>query len=97
MARSTHQNRHGTAAEGGAARLLQQLKETEEPIVLTVNGQAQVVIPDDTSYQRLLALVEQIETIEAIRKGLEDLDAGRTVSLERAWARFRSRHHDDKV
>jgi hypothetical protein len=92
MAKTTNERPVPVGPEGGTARFLQELRQTGEPIVLTLNGQAQLIIPDDASYQRLLDLVEQIETMEAIREGLEDLKAGRTLSLEEVRERFLQRH-----
>ena len=52
-----------------------------EPVVLTVNGKAQVVVQDAAAYQKLLdaaAKTEREETVAAIREGLADVKAGRT-------------------
>ncbi|WP_017653901.1 type II toxin-antitoxin system Phd/YefM family antitoxin [Fortiea contorta] len=60
------------------SEFIQQLKETGQPVVLTVNGKAELVVQDAESYQKLLELLEQLETIAGVRKGLEDLEALRT-------------------
>lgn len=63
------------------SQYLEQLHESGEPVVLTVNGKAQVVVQDAAAYQRLVeraALAEREETIAAIREGLADVEAGRT-------------------
>jgi prevent-host-death family protein len=54
---------------------IERLEETGEPVVLTVNGRARLVVQDAASYQRMLELVRQAETIEAIREGLEAVAA----------------------
>ncbi|MBN3926694.1 type II toxin-antitoxin system Phd/YefM family antitoxin [Nostoc sp. NMS4] len=64
------------------SEFIQQMKETGQPLVLTVNGKAELVVQDAESYQKLLELLEQLETIAGIRKGLEDVDAGRTRPVE---------------
>jgi PHD/YefM family antitoxin component YafN of YafNO toxin-antitoxin module len=61
---------------------VQQLKETGEPLVLTINGKAELVVQDAASYQKLLQIAEEARVLEGIRKGLEDLEAGRTMSLD---------------
>ncbi len=43
--------------------LMQQLRESGRPMVVTVNGNAQVVVQDASSYQKLLDRVEAIEAI----------------------------------
>lgn len=63
------------------AQYLEQLHETGEPMLLTVNGKAEVVVQDAAAYQRLVELaarVDREETIAAIREGLADVEAGRT-------------------
>lgn len=64
------------------SEFIQQMKETGQPVVLTVNGKAELVVQDAESYQKLLELLEQLETIAGIRKGLEDVDAGKTRPIE---------------
>jgi prevent-host-death family protein len=63
------------------AEYLERLHKTGEPVVLTVNGKAQVVVQDARAYQKLLesaAKAEREETVAAIRAGLADVKAGRT-------------------
>lgn len=51
-------------------KVMRQMKKTKEPVVLTVNGKAAVVIQDAESYQRLLELKEQSEVVEILRQRL---------------------------
>jgi prevent-host-death family protein len=37
-------------------KVMRQMKKTKEPVVLTVNGKAAVVVQDAESYQKLLEL-----------------------------------------
>ena len=57
-------------------QLLQQLKETGEPVVITINGKAEFIVQDATSYQQLMDLVERLDAIEAIREGFKDAEEG---------------------
>ena len=61
---------------------IEQLEQTGEPVVLTINGRARVVVQDAESYQRLLELLNRAETIEAIREGLDAVKLGNTMSLD---------------
>ena len=61
---------------------LQQLKATGEPVVLTISGKAELVVRDAASYQKSLDLAEEARVVEAIRQGLADREAGRTISLD---------------
>lgn len=69
------------------ADYLRQLHETGAPVVLTVNGKAEVVVQDAAAYQRLVDLAakaDRQETVEAIREGLADANAGRVKPARKA-------------
>ncbi len=51
-------------------QLITQMKNTGHPIVLTINGKAELVIQDATSYHKLLDTIEELETIMGIKKRL---------------------------
>lgn len=68
---------------------LKQLKDTGEPVVLTINGKAELVVQDAASYQKLLDIADQAKVLEGIRRGLEDMRAGRTQPLDEAFADIR--------
>ena len=57
---------------------VQHLKESGEPLVLTIDGVAALVVQDAASYQNLLDLAETSRVVEGIRLGLADMKAGRT-------------------
>lgn len=70
-----------TAFKRDSALMLKRLHKSGEPVVLTVNGKAEVVVQDATAYQRLVEraeAAERAETVAAIREGLADVEAGRT-------------------
>jgi prevent-host-death family protein len=56
---------------------LRQLKETGHPIVLTINGKAELVVQDAASYQKLIELAEQAEELEITRRAVAEMEAGR--------------------
>ena len=74
------------------AKFLQQLRKTGRPVVLTVNGKAQLVVQDAESYQKLLDLVDWFGTIEAIQEGLEEMKAGKGRPAEEVFERIRKKH-----
>ncbi len=61
---------------------VREMKESGKPVVLTVNGRSELVVQDATSYQKLLELVDRLEAIEGIKRGLEEADRGEGVTLE---------------
>jgi prevent-host-death family protein len=62
-----------------SADTLKRMKESGNPVVLTVNGKAELVIQDAAAYQRLVALAERAEMREFLNEAKADADAGRTV------------------
>jgi PHD/YefM family antitoxin component YafN of YafNO toxin-antitoxin module len=58
-------------------------------VVLTVNGKAELVVQDAEAYQQLLELAERLKVIEGIRRGLDDVKAGRTQPVEEALEEIR--------
>jgi prevent-host-death family protein len=66
-----------TEFKRNTTEFLAQLRETGQPIVLTINGKAELVVQDAKSYQRLMELAERLEAIAGIRAGLEEMKAGR--------------------
>lgn len=71
-----------TAFKRNTNEYVKRIKKSGSPLVLTVNGKAEIVVQDAESYQRMLELLDRAETIEAIREGLESVRAGRTMSLD---------------
>lgn len=67
------------------------LKEKKTPMVLTVNGRAEVVVQDAASYQALLDRLERAETIAAVRQGMEQFKRGEGMPLKQAERRLRKR------
>ena len=71
---------------------VKQMKDTGAPVVLTVNGKAELVVQDAASYQALLDLVERADTIAGIRRGLEQMSRGEGRPAEEVFTEFRARH-----
>ena len=81
-----------TAFRNNSVVFMQQLKSTQRPIVLTVNGKPEAVVQDAAAYQRLLDLAALADAHEAIRQGREDAEAGRTRPAREAFEELRARH-----
>jgi len=71
--------------------LLEQMESSGRPMVLTVNGNAKLVVQDAAAYQKLLDSIDEAQAIEGIKQGLEDVRRGRTKSVHRAFADIRRR------
>jgi prevent-host-death family protein len=74
------------------AKFMSQMKKSGHPVVLTVNGRAELVVQDASSYQRLLALAEEAEMMDFLNKSRQDIDAGRTVAARDALARLAKKY-----
>jgi prevent-host-death family protein len=61
---------------------LTQLKTTGQPVILTINGKAELVVQDARSYQRLLDLADRLETIQAVKEGIASADRGEGRSMD---------------
>lgn len=60
------------------------LKKTGRPAVLTVNGQAEIVVQDATSYQRLLDRAEEAGKAMELRRSITEYRAGQVRNMEDA-------------
>ena len=67
------------------SEFLAQLKATGQPLILTINGKAEIVVQDAKSYQRLLDLTERFETIEAVREGIASANRGEGRSSDNVF------------
>lgn len=72
--------------------LIDQLKRTGRPVVLTINGKAEVVVQDTKSYQQMLELVDQAEAVVGIRRGLASMARGEGISAKKAFEKLRKKH-----
>jgi hypothetical protein len=71
------------------SEFLRQLKDAGRPVVLTIDGKAELVVQDASSYQELLELTEWVEKIEALRISVEAMRAGKVVPIEEMLAEMR--------
>lgn len=70
-------------------KFLRQLKETGHPVVLTINGKAELVVQDTASYQRLIELAERAEEMELSRQSVAEMKAGKGRPAEEMLADMR--------
>lgn len=71
------------------AALFEELKETGQPLMLTVNDGDMIVMQDAVSYQRLLEELDRAEAMAGIQQGLEAIEAGRTRPVKEFLAELR--------
>lgn len=81
-----------TTFRNHSAEIMQHLKDTKRPVILTVNGRAAAVLQDAEAYQRLLDLAAEASAAEGIRQGLEDAGAGRSLAARQVFDEIRGAH-----
>ena len=73
------------------SELLNQMRGSGQPLFLTIDDKAELVVQDAQSYQKLIDRVDELEALEGIRRGLADVAAGRVISLREFERRFREK------
>ncbi len=68
------------------------LKQTGSPAVLTVNGQAEVVVQSADAYQKLLDDQELLESLRSVNRGLEQAKRGEGRPMREFIAALASEH-----
>jgi prevent-host-death family protein len=71
---------------------LEQIRDSGHPLVLTINGKAELIVQDAASYQKLLRRVDELEALEGIGRGVADVEAGRVIPLQQFERKFRRKH-----
>ena len=78
-----------TTFRNHSAEIMQHLKDTKRPVILTVNGKAAAVVQDAEAYQHLLDLAAEASAAEGIRQGREDVLSSRTRSARAVFEEIR--------
>ena len=81
-----------TTFRNNSVEFMKQLKATQRPIILTVNGKPEAVVQDAAAYQRLLNIAAAADPREGIRQGLEDITNGRTRPAKEVFDELRQKH-----
>ena len=68
---------------------IENLKKTGHPLVLTVNGQAEVVVQSAAAYQKLLDAADELDTIMHLRRALDEMADGKGVPAEQFFDELR--------
>lgn len=75
-----------------AKGFLHRMKQDRAPIVLTVNGRAEVVVQDAESYQQMLDRLERAEAVAAVLQGVRDFENGESEDARTALDSLREKH-----
>ena len=67
---------------------LKTLERTGQPEILTINGKAKLVVQEAESYQKLLELVDRMDAIEGIKRGLLSMKRGEGKPARQVFERL---------
>jgi PHD/YefM family antitoxin component YafN of YafNO toxin-antitoxin module len=68
---------------------LRQLKTTRQPVVLTINGNSELVVQDTGSYQKLLEVAERVQELESLQQAVDEMKAGKGTPIEEMFDEMR--------
>lgn len=68
--------------------------QNNEPVFITKNGKGDLAVMSIDAYEEL---VSRFELYGALRKGLDDVEAGRVVSAEEAKQLFKEKYPGAKI
>ena len=72
------------------------MKKKRRPLVLTINGKAEMVAVDVKSFQEMLEIIDRVEAVEGIRRGLESKKRGEGKTLEQFDREMRRKYKISK-
>ena len=71
---------------------LEELWKDRQRVVLTLNGQKELLVEDAGSYRLLLELVERLETIAGVKKSMEAFERGEGRLAREALEELRQKY-----
>jgi len=60
------------------------MRGTGHPLVLTIDGKAELVVQDAAAYQKLLERVNEMEALDGIKRGVADFEVDRVTPLKQS-------------
>lgn len=75
-----------------AKQYIVRMKKKRRPLVLTINGKAEIVAVDVKSFQEMLEIIDRVEAVEGIRRGLESKKRGEGKTLEQFDKEMRKKY-----
>jgi len=71
---------------------MKQIKASHRPLVLTVNGKAELVVQDAGAFQKLVELADRFEAISAVQEGMAQSKRGEGISLDKFDKHMRKKY-----
>lgn len=73
-----------------AKTYIEQITKSKDPMAITVNGSAEVVVQDAESYQQMVDELEHTRFIAAMRESEAAVRAGQVEDVAQAFSRIRA-------
>jgi hypothetical protein len=74
------------------AQYVDRMEHAGQPVTLRIDDRPPLVIKNARAYKLLWELVDRIETIEAVREGLQQMERGEGRPAEEFFEEMRRRH-----
>ena len=71
---------------------IERLKCSGKPQILTVNGKSEIIVQDAESYQKILEYIDRLEAVAGIRRGIDEVQNGKTKSAAQVFESMRKKH-----
>jgi len=71
---------------------IKELRRSHDPLVLTVNGKAELVVFDSESFQTFMNRIEYAESVLSIKDGIESFERGEGRKADEALAEIATKH-----
>ena len=97
MAHKTKKIHSLSEFQRNAPEMVREIKKTGRPLLLGVNGKPKFVLDDVDNYERMLQLIDRLECIEGIRRGLEAFEQGRSKPAKEVMEELRRKYKIPKV
>jgi len=81
-----------TSFKRNTTESVEQLKQTKSPLVLTVNGKAELVVIGAAQYEEMIQKVEQAETVRAIQHGIDAFEKGEFKPARAALGELKTKY-----
>ena len=81
-----------TAFKRNTAEYVKRMKKSGGPLVLTVNGKAEIIVQDAEAYQAIIERLERAEAAAAILKGMDEFERGEGRAARKALEELRRKH-----
>ncbi len=75
------------------AECINRVRQIRQPIELTVNGTTEMVLMDAGSFKQLLEAADYADAVEGIKRGFEDIEAGRTRPAQEFFEEMRAKYN----